>query len=105
MIHGGIKYTLSGALNKASETIADMPDYWQRCLGGQGDVDLTQTRCPRQVYQSQVKLIEESPRNYAQHWILSIFVLWIILSLGLTRLRHLQSEGSCRASTQLSFQY
>lgn len=45
MIHGGIKYTLSGALNKASETIADMPGYWQRCLSGQGDVDLTQTRC------------------------------------------------------------
>ncbi|WP_052480891.1 FAD-dependent oxidoreductase [Gilvimarinus agarilyticus] len=43
MIHGGIKYTLSGALNKASETIADMPDYWERCLAGQGDVDLGDT--------------------------------------------------------------
>ncbi len=40
MIHGGIKYTLSGALSKASESIADMPDYWQRCLRGEGDVDL-----------------------------------------------------------------
>ncbi|WP_049722695.1 FAD-dependent oxidoreductase [Gilvimarinus polysaccharolyticus] len=45
MIHGGIKYTLSGALNQASETIADMPDYWQRCLNGTGDVDLSQTHC------------------------------------------------------------
>jgi len=40
MIHGGIKYTLGGALSKASESIADMPDYWQRCLHGEGDVDL-----------------------------------------------------------------
>lgn len=40
MIHGGIKYTLGGALSKASESIADMPDYWQRCLLGEGDVDL-----------------------------------------------------------------
>lgn len=40
MIHGGIKYTLSGALTGASEAIADMPDHWKRCLEGQGDVDL-----------------------------------------------------------------
>lgn len=40
MIHGGIKYTLSGALSGASEAIADMPEYWSRCLRGEGDVDL-----------------------------------------------------------------
>lgn len=40
MIHGGIKYTLSGALSKASESIADMPAYWSRCLRGEGEVDL-----------------------------------------------------------------
>lgn len=40
MIHGGIKYTLSGALSKASESIADMPAYWSRCLAGEGEVDL-----------------------------------------------------------------
>ncbi len=40
MIHGGIKYTLSGTLNSASEAIADMPDHWRRCLRGEGDVDL-----------------------------------------------------------------
>lgn len=41
MIHGGIKYTLGGALSGASEAIADMPDHWRRCLRGEGDVDLT----------------------------------------------------------------
>lgn len=40
MIHGGIKYTLSGALSGASEAIAAMPDHWRRCLRGAGDVDL-----------------------------------------------------------------
>ncbi|MCW8195764.1 FAD-dependent oxidoreductase [Proteobacteria bacterium 005FR1] len=40
MIHGGIKYTLAGSLSKASESIADMPAYWTRCLAGEGDVDL-----------------------------------------------------------------
>lgn len=41
MIHGGIKYTLSGALSGASEAIADMPAHWQACLAGKGDVDLS----------------------------------------------------------------
>ncbi len=41
MIHGGIKYALSGNLNSASEAIADMPDHWKSCLAGTGDVDLT----------------------------------------------------------------
>ncbi len=41
MIHGGMKYTLQGALTGASEAIADMPAYWQRCLKGEGDVDLS----------------------------------------------------------------
>ncbi|MBU3068997.1 FAD-dependent oxidoreductase [Aestuariicella sp. G3-2] len=40
MIHGGIKYTLSGTLTGASEAIADMPAHWQDCLAGCGDVDL-----------------------------------------------------------------
>jgi glycine/D-amino acid oxidase-like deaminating enzyme len=44
MIHGGIKYALGGALTGASEAIADMPDHWRRCLRGEGDVDLTQTK-------------------------------------------------------------
>lgn len=41
MIHGGIKYTLGGALSGASEAIADMPAYWQQCMEGKGNVDLT----------------------------------------------------------------
>ncbi len=44
MIHGGMKYTLSGALTGASEAIADMPEHWRRCLCGDGDVDLRNTR-------------------------------------------------------------
>lgn len=44
MIHGGVKYTLAGTLSGASEAIADMPDYWRRCLAGKGDVNLGQTQ-------------------------------------------------------------
>lgn len=44
MIHGGVKYTLSGALSGASEAIADMPAHWRRCMQGEGDVDLRGTR-------------------------------------------------------------
>lgn len=40
MIHGGIKYALSGMLTGSSEAIADMPEHWRRCLHGEGDVDL-----------------------------------------------------------------
>lgn len=44
MIHGGVKYALSGALTGASEAIADMPAHWAACLKGQGDVDLRGAR-------------------------------------------------------------
>lgn len=44
MIHGGVKYTLSGVLSGASEAIADMPAHWRRCLNGEGDVDIRGTR-------------------------------------------------------------
>lgn len=44
MIHGGVKYTLGGALSGASEAIADMPAHWRRCMAGEGDVDLRGTR-------------------------------------------------------------
>ena len=40
MIHGGLKYALTGALTGASEAISGMPAHWLRCLQGQGDVDL-----------------------------------------------------------------
>ncbi len=41
MIHGGLKYALSGRLTQASEAIADMPRRWRECLAGRGEVDLT----------------------------------------------------------------
>jgi glycerol-3-phosphate dehydrogenase len=44
MIHGGMKYTLAGALTGASEAIAEMPKHWRTCLCGEGDVDLHHTR-------------------------------------------------------------
>ena len=44
MIHGGMKYTLSGTLTGASEAIAEMPQHWRACLCGEGDVDLRNTR-------------------------------------------------------------
>ncbi len=43
MIHGGVKYALGGNLSGESEAIADMPNHWQQCLQGRGDVDLTRT--------------------------------------------------------------
>ena len=44
MIHGGMKYTLAGALTSASEAIADMPKHWRACLCGEGNVNLRHTR-------------------------------------------------------------
>lgn len=44
MIHGGMKYTLAGALTGASEAIAEMPRHWRACLCGEGDVNLRHTR-------------------------------------------------------------
>ena len=41
MIHGGLKYALSGSLTGASEAIAGMPERWRSCLAGTGTVDLS----------------------------------------------------------------
>lgn len=40
IIHGGLKYALSGALSPASSAIAAMPEHWRRCLRGEGDISL-----------------------------------------------------------------
>jgi glycerol-3-phosphate dehydrogenase len=40
MIHGGIKYALSGAWSGSSEAISAMPAIWRSCLSGEGKVDL-----------------------------------------------------------------
>ena len=44
MIHGGLKYALSGSLTTASEAIAAMPERWRACLSGSGEVDLRGVR-------------------------------------------------------------
>lgn len=50
MIHGGLKYALSGVLTGASEAIADMPRRWRACLNGDDDVDLRGTRILSEHY-------------------------------------------------------
>jgi glycine/D-amino acid oxidase-like deaminating enzyme len=40
MIHGGLKYALSGRLTPAATAIADMPARWAQCLAGAGEIDL-----------------------------------------------------------------
>lgn len=40
MIHGGVKYALSGAWGGGSDAISTMPDTWRECLQGNGKVDL-----------------------------------------------------------------
>ena len=44
MIHGGVKYALSGSWNSDSEAISAMPGLWRQCLAGTGKVDLTGCR-------------------------------------------------------------
>ncbi len=44
MIHGGQKYTLSGRLSKHATNIASMPDIWDKCLNGAGEIDLTDVK-------------------------------------------------------------
>ncbi|MEX2367809.1 MAG: FAD-dependent oxidoreductase [Pseudohongiellaceae bacterium] len=41
MIHGGIKYALTGFTTPSSESIAGMPARWHDCINGVGDPDLT----------------------------------------------------------------
>ncbi|MBX2807315.1 MAG: FAD-dependent oxidoreductase [Cellvibrionaceae bacterium] len=44
IIHGGIKYTLNGALSQSANAIADMPRRWLNCLQGCGEIDLRKTQ-------------------------------------------------------------
>ena len=50
IIHGGLKYALSGKVTRASNTIAEMPSRWRRCLEGKGEVDLTDVRILSENY-------------------------------------------------------
>lgn len=49
IIHGGMKYALSGALNSESDAIKEMPDRWRKLLRKDEDIDLsaTQINCER----------------------------------------------------------
>ncbi|MCK0154108.1 FAD-dependent oxidoreductase [Alcanivorax sp. S6407] len=40
IIHGGLKYALSGSLSSESESIAAMPDRWRAAMAGEDPVDL-----------------------------------------------------------------
>jgi hypothetical protein len=44
MIHGGLKYALAGTLTGAAESIKQMPQIWQQCLQGSGEIDLGDTQ-------------------------------------------------------------
>ncbi|MFN7021324.1 MAG: FAD-dependent oxidoreductase [Phycisphaerales bacterium] len=50
IIHGGVKYALTGAASAASRAIAEMPELWRASLEGRGTVSLSIARVlsPRQ---------------------------------------------------------
>ncbi|MCH7816705.1 MAG: FAD-dependent oxidoreductase [Proteobacteria bacterium] len=50
IIHGGLKYALSGSITGAASAIADMPARWRNCLQGNGDIDLSECRLLSQDY-------------------------------------------------------
>ncbi|QDT39892.1 FAD-dependent oxidoreductase [Stratiformator vulcanicus] len=43
IIHGGLKYTLTGLLTRSAENIRDMPDLWRECLAGERVPNLSGT--------------------------------------------------------------
>jgi len=44
IIHGGAKYSLSGNLSSATQSISAMPERWYQALQGDGEIDLRQTQ-------------------------------------------------------------
>lgn len=44
IIHGGLKYALTGKLNAATSSLQDMPTLWQQCLQGGGEIDLSSVK-------------------------------------------------------------
>ncbi|MCH8259649.1 MAG: FAD-dependent oxidoreductase, partial [Planctomycetes bacterium] len=44
IIHGGLKYTLSGFMTPSASAIRDMPGVWRACLAGDREPHLTATR-------------------------------------------------------------
>ena len=43
IIHGGVKYSLGGALTGAASAISEMPSRWMNCLQNKGEIDLSAT--------------------------------------------------------------
>lgn len=43
IIHGGLKYTLSGLFTPSADAIRDMPQVWRDCLAGRREPDLRRT--------------------------------------------------------------
>jgi glycerol-3-phosphate dehydrogenase len=41
IIHGGMKYALTGKLSDSSRAVAQMPGLWRECLQGKGEIDLS----------------------------------------------------------------
>ena len=44
IIHGGLKYTLSGLFTPSASAIREMPSIWRACLAGEREPNLTNTR-------------------------------------------------------------
>ncbi len=44
IIHGGLKYTLSGVMSESARAIRDMPGLWRSCLRGDRQPDLSEVR-------------------------------------------------------------
>ena len=44
IIHGGMKYALNGLRGKQDTSLSKMPDRWEACLLGRGELDLTNAR-------------------------------------------------------------
>ncbi len=40
IIHGGLKYALTGFLNASANAVEAMPKRWKECLAGRGEIDL-----------------------------------------------------------------
>src|SRR5579862_6441193 len=41
IIHGGMKYALQGMLTQSATAVSAMPQIWNACFQGSGDIDLT----------------------------------------------------------------
>lgn len=44
IIHGGLKYALTGQVSANVTSLQDMPNLWQQCLQGKGEIDLQNSR-------------------------------------------------------------